>query len=175
MVKPKSRASGGHRRDSGGPLRYRRAARTATLAHVPNYAAPHHAALAARIERHRTKEMVTEPLAEETQARLLLLLGKIGRTEPKQPIFGAVLGGDVQLHQVRLAAASALGSWEVLPAERADFLKPVITQFSPPHWQGCQGQAAGQGLLVGSCSSRKKGWVGWPHAPHLFPNGKEEE
>lgn len=57
--KPKSRASGGRRRDSG-----TRAAGTATLAHVPNYVAQHHAAPAAKIERHRTKEMVTEPLAE---------------------------------------------------------------------------------------------------------------
>lgn len=53
--------------------RCRRAARTATLAHSPNYVARCHTAPAAKMERHRTKEMVTEPSAEETQAPLLLL------------------------------------------------------------------------------------------------------
>lgn len=80
--------------------------------------------------------MVTEPPAEETQAPLLLLLCKTRRTEQKQLLFRAVLGGDVQAHQVRLAVASALGSREVLPAGRADFLKPAVTWSSPPHGQG---------------------------------------
>lgn len=53
-----------------------REAGTATIAHVPNYVARHHAAPAAKIERHRTKEMVTEPLAEEMRSSVLLLLGK---------------------------------------------------------------------------------------------------
>lgn len=113
MVKPKSRAGSGRRRDSGGPSWCRRAARTTTLAHLPNYVARHHTAPAAKIERHRTREMVTEPTAEVMQTRRLLLLGKIQRTEQKQPILGAVLGGDVRMHQGRLAATSALSSWEV--------------------------------------------------------------
>lgn len=51
----------------------------------------HNTALAAKIERHRTKEMVTEPLAEETQAQLLLLLCKIQKDGAKQQVFGAAL------------------------------------------------------------------------------------
>lgn len=84
------------------------------------------------------------------------------------------------MHQVRLAATSALGSWEVLPAERVDFLKPAVARFSPLHWQGraAGGKLQGRGgwwAAVAPRAARKKGPVRWPCVPHPFPNSKEEE
>ena len=104
MVKPKPRAGGGRQRDSVRPSRCRRAAGTATLAHAPNYVPRRRAAPAAKIERHRTKELVTEPSAEETQARLLLLLCKTkDRTQAAR--FWCSPGWRRSKAPVRLAAA----------------------------------------------------------------------
>lgn len=54
----------------------------------------------------------------------------------KSSSFCVVLGGDVQMHQVRLVAASNPWLWEVLPSERVNYLQPASSWFSPLHWQG---------------------------------------
>lgn len=167
MFKPKSRASGGHRRDSGGPSR----CRTATLAHVPNYVARRHATLAAKNCKTQNKRDGYGAIGrgDADSASAFAVQNAKGRTKAAR--FWC---GPGWRYSKASGEASALGSQEVLPAERADFLKPAVTQLSPPQRQGCRGRAAGRAAAAPR-AARGKGEVRRPRVPHPFPNGKGEE
>lgn len=115
-----------------------------TLAHVPDYVARHHAAPAAKIERHRTKEMVTEPLAEETRGSASAFAVKNVKGGTKAAQFWCSPGG-----RWSNASGEARGRRRPRFPRRLDFLKPAVPRFSPLH----QGQAAGPG----GGAARKKG------------------
>lgn len=77
------------------------------------------------------------------------------------------------MHQVRHVATSVLGSREVLPAERADFLK--LPSPRPAHRSGRAARRAAGSAAAAPGAPRRKGQVRRPCVPPPFPNGKEEE